>query len=85
MDTDPIDLKYARRCAEFLGSEHTEVVMTREDVLAALDRLVYLLGTYDITTIRASLGMYLVWQVHPRAHGRARPAHGRDIRRALRL
>ena len=60
MDTDPIDLKYARRCAEFLGSEHTEVVMTREDVLAALDRLVYLLGTYDITTIRASLGMYLV-------------------------
>ena len=60
MDTDPIDLKYARRCADFLSSEHTEVTMTREDVLASLDELIYLLGTYDITTIRASLGMYLV-------------------------
>ncbi|HIS67416.1 MAG TPA: asparagine synthetase B, partial [Candidatus Scatomorpha merdipullorum] len=38
-----------------------------EDVLAALDRLIYLLGTYDITTIRASLGMYLVCKyIHER-------------------
>ncbi len=60
MDTDPIDLGYARLCAGFLGSEHTEVIMTREDALGALDRLIYLLGTYDITTVRASIGMYLV-------------------------
>ena len=59
MDTDPIDLKYARHCADFLGSEHTEVTMTREEVLASLDSLIGILGTYDITTIRASLGMYL--------------------------
>ena len=60
MDTDPIDLAWAARCAEFLGSEHTEVTMSFDEVLAALDRLIYELGTYDITTIRASLGMYLV-------------------------
>ena len=59
MDTDPIDLKYARHCADFLGSEHMEITMTREEVLGALDSLIGILGTYDITTIRASLGMYL--------------------------
>lgn len=59
MDTDAIDLKYAREAAEFIGAEHTEVYMTREEVLETLEELVALLGTYDITTIRASMGMYL--------------------------
>lgn len=60
MDIDAIDLKYARQVAEYIGSEHTEVIMTRDEVLANLERVVQLLGTYDITTIRASMGMYLV-------------------------
>ena len=60
MDVDAIDLKYARKVAEFIGSDHTEVIITKEDVLAALEPVVALLGTYDITTIRASIGMYLV-------------------------
>ena len=60
MDTDAIDLKYARRAAEYIGSDHTEVIITRQDVLDSLETVVELLGTYDITTIRASVGMYLV-------------------------
>ena len=60
MEGDAIDLKYARQAADFLGSEHTEVTMTREEVLASLEDVVALLGTWDITTIRASMGMYLV-------------------------
>ena len=36
MDTDAIDLKYAREAAEFIGADHTEVYMTRKEVLAAL-------------------------------------------------
>ena len=60
MDLDPIDLKYARTVAEYIGSDHTEVIMTRQDVLDALEEVIYLLGTYDITTIRASMGMYLM-------------------------
>jgi len=60
MDIDPIDLKYARTAAEYIGSDHTEVIMTRKEVLDALEEVIYLLGTYDITTIRASLGMYMV-------------------------
>ncbi len=60
MSEDAIDLKYARQVADFIGSHHTEVYMTPEDVIASLDELIHLLGTYDITTIRASVGMYLV-------------------------
>lgn len=60
MDTDAIDLKYARQAAEYIGSIHTEVIVTRDDVIEALETVVQLLGTYDITTIRASIGMYLV-------------------------
>ena len=59
MDTDAIDLKYARQAAEFIGADHTEVIITREDVIAALPEVVAALGTWDITTIRASVGMYL--------------------------
>ena len=60
MSEDAIDLKYAREAADYIGSQHTEVIITKEDVLAALEEVVRLLGTFDITTIRASIGMYLV-------------------------
>ena len=60
MSEDPIDLKYARQVANYIGSDHTEVTMTPEEVLSSLETVVELLGTYDITTIRASIGMYLV-------------------------
>ncbi len=59
MDTDAIDLKYARRAADFIGAEHTEVYMTRQQVLDSLEEVIAMLGTWDITTIRASMGMYL--------------------------
>ena len=60
MDIDAIDLKYARMVADYIGSEHTEVIISEKDVLDALPAVVELLGTWDITTIRASIGMYLV-------------------------
>ena len=60
MDVDAIDLKYARMVADFIGSDHTEVIISEKDVLEALPTVVELLGTWDITTIRASIGMYLV-------------------------
>ena len=60
MEEDAIDLKYAKQVADFIGSDHTEVIMTREQVLHSLPTVIRLLGTYDITTIRASIGMYLL-------------------------
>lgn len=60
MDTDAIDLKYAKIVAQHLKSDHHEIIMTIKDVMQALPEVVRMLETYDITTIRASLGMYLL-------------------------
>lgn len=60
MKTDAIDLKYAKQVAEYIGSEHTEVIITKDDVLSSLEKVTELLATFDITTIRASIGMYLL-------------------------
>ena len=60
MSGDAIDLKYAKEVADYIGSDHTEVIITKEQVLNALPEVIQALGTYDITTIRASIGMYLV-------------------------
>ena len=60
MSEDAIDLKYAKQVADYIGSDHKEVYMTPQDVLSSLEKVIKLLGTYDITTIRASMGMYLV-------------------------
>ena len=60
MSEDAIDLKYAKQVADYIGSNHTEVIITKEQVLKSLEDVIHLLGTYDITTIRASMGMYLL-------------------------
>lgn len=67
MDIDAIDLKYAKEVADYIGSDHTEIIITKEDVLSSLETVIELLGTYDITTIRASMGMYLICKaIHER-------------------
>jgi asparagine synthase (glutamine-hydrolysing) len=60
MSTDAIDLKYARIVADYIDSEHTEVIITKDDVIGAVDEVIRVLETFDITTIRASIGMYLL-------------------------
>lgn len=60
MSGDAIDLKYARQTAEYLGADHTDVIIDKDTVLNSLEEVVAMLGTWDITTIRASVGMYLV-------------------------
>lgn len=60
MDKDAIDLKYAKQVADYIGSKHTEIYMTRSEVLDTLETVIEALATFDITTIRASMGMYLI-------------------------
>ena len=62
MDRDAIDLKYAREVADFIHSDHHEVIITGKDVIEAIEPVIAALGTYDITTVRASIGMYLLCQ-----------------------
>lgn len=60
MNEDAIDLKYAKEVADYLHSEHHEIIINKDIVLKSIEEVVALLGTYDITTIRASMGMYLI-------------------------
>lgn len=60
MEKDAIDLKYAKQVADHIGSHHREIIMTTEEVLESLEEVIRILGTFDITTIRASIGMYLI-------------------------
>ncbi len=54
------DLEYARKVADWIGSEHTEVFFTPEDGLNAIEDVIRTTETWDTTTIRASVGQYLV-------------------------
>ncbi|MDR0855593.1 MAG: asparagine synthase B [Christensenellaceae bacterium] len=60
MTTDAIDLKYAKIVADYIESDHTEIYIDKDIVLKSLEKVIYTLETYDITTIRASMGMYLI-------------------------
>jgi asparagine synthase (glutamine-hydrolysing) len=51
---DGSDLKYGKMVADYIGSNHTVVNILMEDALNELENIVYVVETYDITTIRAS-------------------------------
>lgn len=42
--------------ANHIGSEHHEVLFNSEEGIQALDEVIFSLETYDITTVRASVG-----------------------------
>lgn len=57
---DSPDLIQARKVAEFLGTEHHELIYTIEEGIAAIRDVVWYIETYDVTTIRSSIPMYLL-------------------------
>jgi asparagine synthase (glutamine-hydrolysing) len=54
------DLKYAKKVATYLGTKHTEIVVDEQDFLNAIPEVIYAIESYDTTTVRASVGNYLV-------------------------
>ena len=54
------DLIYARMVAKHIGSNHTEVMFTEEEGLSAIDDVIRTVESWDTTTIRASVGQYIV-------------------------
>jgi len=60
LDADAPDAKAARKVAEFLGTNHHEVHFTIEQGIEILDKLIWHLETYDVTSIRASTPMYFL-------------------------
>ncbi len=54
------DFKFAKMVADFIGSEHHEVYFEIDDGLDCIREIIYHLETYDVTTIRASIPMYIL-------------------------
>ena len=60
LDADAPDAKAARSVAEYLGTEHHEIHFTIEQGIKILDKLIWHLETYDVTSVRASTPMYFL-------------------------
>jgi len=54
------DLKYAKIVAEYLGTNHTEIIVTEEEMFACIPKVIRDIESYDTTTVRASIGNYLI-------------------------
>jgi asparagine synthase (glutamine-hydrolysing) len=60
LDAEAPDAKAARKVAEFLGTHHHEIHFTIEQGIEILDKLIWHLETYDVTSVRASTPMYFL-------------------------
>ena len=54
------DVAYARMVADWIGSDHTEIIMTPDEFFAAIPTVIKAIETFDTTTVRASTGNYLI-------------------------
>lgn len=54
------DLSYARQVSKYIGSNHTEVILTDHEFFSSIPDVIYAIESYDTTTVRASVGNYLI-------------------------
>jgi len=54
------DLVWARKVADYLGTNHHEICLTEEQFLDAIKDTIYQIESYDTTSVRASVPNYLV-------------------------
>ena len=54
------DLKNAQLVATYLGTKHTEITVTEELMIETIPDVIRAIESYDITTVRASIGNYLL-------------------------
>jgi asparagine synthase (glutamine-hydrolysing) len=54
------DLMYAKVVADHIKSIHTNIELSEQDFLNAIETVIETIETYDTTTVRASVGNYLV-------------------------
>ena len=54
------DLQYAQKVADFLGTRHTSIELTEDEFFEAIPEVIRAIESYDTTTVRASVGNYLV-------------------------
>lgn len=56
------DLYSAQKVADYLGTNHTNIVVSEKEMLESIDKIIYQIESPDTTTIRASTPMYLLSQ-----------------------
>jgi asparagine synthase (glutamine-hydrolysing) len=66
-----VDLKYAKIVADYLGTKHTTIVLTEEQFFEAIPEVIRAIESYDTTTVRASVGNYLIGK-HISKHSKAK-------------
>ena len=54
------DLKYARIVANYLDTNHTEIIVTEKEMFDAIPEVIHAIESYDTTSVRASIGNYLL-------------------------
>ena len=57
---DSEDLKYAKIVADYLGTKHTEIILTEKEMIDIIPEVIYKIESFDTTTVRASIGNYLL-------------------------
>ena len=54
------DIKYAMMVSEHIKSTHHNLELSKDEFLEAIEDTIYAIESYDITTVRASVGQYLI-------------------------
>lgn len=54
------DNHYAKLVSEYIDSNHTFVNITKDDAINCIRDVIYTIESYDVTTVRASVGQYLI-------------------------
>jgi asparagine synthase (glutamine-hydrolysing) len=54
------DLKYAKSMATYIKSNHVNIELDENEFLDAIEKTIYQIESYDTTSVRASVGNYLV-------------------------
>jgi asparagine synthase (glutamine-hydrolysing) len=54
------DLKYAKIAANYLDTNHTEIIVSEQLMFETIPEVIQALESYDTTTVRASIGNYLL-------------------------
>ena len=54
------DLKYAKKTSAYIGTNHYEIIMSESEFFEAIPEVIRAVESYDTTTVRASVGNYLI-------------------------
>ncbi len=57
---ESIDLEYAQTVADHLETKHHQIEVSENEFLDAIETVIYNIESYDTTTVRASVGNYLI-------------------------